>query len=87
MMSKVLMKKSWGRFAYLICTPDFSARHGKYYNCVTCTSDGTWTGSSDVAPWEYAGLRHLKVKDADIPSAVKRLAEWLETPEPAHKAA
>lgn len=81
MKSKILMKKSWGRFSYLICTPDETARHGKFYSCVTCTADGTWTGSSDVAPWEYAGLRHLKVKDTDIPSAVKRLAEWLETPD------
>ena len=79
MKSKVLIKKSWGRFCFLICTPDYTARHGKFYSCVTCTPDGTWTGSSDVTLWEYAGLRHLKVKDAVIPPAVKRLAEWLET--------
>jgi len=77
MKSKVLHKKAWGNFAYEICTPN-SNHKGKFYSCVACTEDGTWTGDSDLMPWSYSVLRHLKLKDSEIPEAVRKLAEWLE---------
>jgi len=77
MKSKVLYKKSWGNFAYEICTPDKN-QNGKFYSCIACTKEGTWAGDSDLMPWHYRGLRHLKLKDHEIPEAVRKLAEWLE---------
>jgi len=80
MKSKVLYKKSWGHFAYEICTPN-SNQKGKFYSCVACTKDGTWDVDSDLMPWSYSDLRHLKLKDSEIPEAVRKLAEWLEKEE------
>ena len=80
MKSKVLHKKAWGNFAYEICTPN-SNQKGKFYSCIACTKDGTWAGDSDLMPWSYSELRHLKMKDSEIPEAVRKLAEWLEKEE------
>jgi len=77
MKSKVLYKKSWGHFAYEICTPNVGQK-GKFYSCVACTKNGTWAGDSDITPWHFSLLRHLKLKDHEIPEAVRKLAEWLE---------
>jgi len=77
MKSKVLYKKAWGHFAYEICIPNVDQK-GKFYSCVACTKNGTWSADSDMMPWHYSELRHLKLKDHEIPEAVKKLAEWLE---------
>ena len=77
MKSKVLHKKSWGHFAYEICTPN-SGQKSKFYSCVACTEQGTWTMDSDLTPRSYSELRHLKLKDSEIPESIKKLAEWLE---------
>jgi len=80
MKSKVLHKKSWGNFAYEICTPN-SGQKGKFYSCIACTEHGTWTADCDIEPWVYNELRHLKLKDSEIPESIKKLAEWLEKEE------